>query len=128
MQDSFQSFLPSLEKGEKFVHNSMYRRNIDGEKSEHVMKALFSGLMYSFTMMLQAMDPKRSVVPYESHGKPWATAISEFGHHLIVQREILFHDGCFPKAPNISHIFSHGEMTCAASKFWGNHLPYLYLM
>lgn len=45
-----------------------------------------------------------------------------------MQREILFHDGCFPKAPNISHIFNHGEMTCTSSKWWGNHLPYLDIM
>ena len=95
------------------MHNSMFRRNIDGGKSEHVMQALFSNLMYSFTMLLQAMAPKRSVVSYESHGKLW---------------EIPFHDGCFPKAPNISHTFSHGEIASAASKWWGKHLPYLDLM
>ena len=26
-----------------------------------------------------------------------------------------FHDGCFPKAPNIFLIFSHDEIDCAAS-------------
>ena len=128
MQESFQSFLHSLEKGEKIVHNSMFRRNIDGEKSEHVMQDLFSDLMYSFTMLLQAMTPKRSVVPYESHGKIWATANSERGHSPAMQKEIPFHDGCFPKAPNISPTFSHGEISCATSKWWGNHLPYLDLM
>ena len=79
------------------MHNSMYRRNIDGEKFDHVMQASFSNLMYSFTMLLQAMAPKRSVVSYESHGKPWATAISELGHSPTMQTEIPFHDGCFPK-------------------------------
>ena len=77
---------------------------------------------------MQAMTPMRSDSSCKSHGKHWATKISEFGHSLVVQREIFFHDGCFPKAPNISHIFSHCEMTCAASKWWGNHLPYLDLM
>ena len=125
MQESFQWFLLSLEKGEKFVHNSMYRRNIDGENSDHVMQASFSDLTHYFTMFLQEMTPKRSVASCKSHGKHWATTISQFGHSLVVQREILFHDGCFPKTPNISHIFSHGEITCAASKWWGNHLPYL---
>ena len=115
-------------KGRNFVHNSMYRRNIDGEKFDHVMQASFSDLTHSFTMFLQAMTPERSAVSCKSHGKHWATKISEFGHSLVVQREILFHNGCFPKAPNISHIFSHGEITCTTSKWWGNHLPYLDLM
>ena len=110
MQESSQSFLPSLKEGGKFVHNSMFQRNIDGEKYEHVMQALFSDLMYYFTMLLQAMAPKRSVVPYKSHGKLWATENSELGHSLAMKRENPFHDGCFPKAPNISHTFSHGEI------------------
>ena len=62
MQESFQLFLPSLGKEETFVHNSMYRRNIDGEKSDHVMQASFSDLTHYFTMFLQDMTPKRSVV------------------------------------------------------------------
>ena len=110
------------------MHNSMYRRDLVGEKYDHVMQASFSDLTHSFTIFLQAMAPQRSVVSFKSHGKHWATAISKFGHSLIVQREILFHDGCFPKAPNISHIFSHGEMTCAKIKWWGDHLPHLDLM
>ena len=73
MQESFQPFLPSLEKGEKFVHNSMYRRNIDGEKYDHVMQASFFDLTHSFTMFLLAMTPKRSFVSCKSHGKHWAT-------------------------------------------------------
>ena len=128
MQESFQLFLPSFEKGGKFVNNSMYRRNNYGEKYDHVMHASFFDFMHSFTMLLQAMTPKRIFLSCKSHGKHWSTGISEFGHSLFVQRDILFHDGCFPKAPNISHIFSHGEITCAASKWWGNHLPYLDMM
>ena len=53
---------------------------------------------------------------------------SEFGHSLDEKREIFYHDGCFPKAPNISQTFNHGEITCATSKWWGNHLPYLDLI
>ena len=77
---------------------------------------------------MQAMNPRRSDVSCKSHGKQWATKISKFGHSLVMQRKIFFHDGCFPKAPKISHAFSHSEMTCAASKWWGNHLPHLDLM
>ena len=41
---------------------------------------------------------------------------------------MLYHYGCTPEAPNISHLFSHCERTWATSKWWGNHLPYHYMM
>ena len=107
MQELFQPFLPSLERGYNYMHNSICRRDIVGEKSDHVMQVSFSDLTYSFTIFMQAMTPRKSDVSCKSHGKHWATKISEFGHSLVVQREIPFHHGCFPKAPNISHIFSH---------------------
>ena len=106
----------------------MCMRNIVGEKSDHVKQVSFYDFSYYFTRFMQAMTARRSNVSCKSHGKHWATKISKFDHSLIVQREIFFHDGCFPKAPNISHTFSHGEMTCARSRWWGNHLPYLDLM
>ena len=74
------------------------------------------------------MTPRRSDISCRTLGKQWATKISKFGHSLDEQREIFHHDGCFPKAPNISLTFSHSEITWAASKWWGNHLPYLDLM
>ena len=110
------------------MHNSMCMRNIVGEGYDRVKQDSFSDFPYYFTMFMQAMTPRRSDVSCKSRGKHWATKIYEFGHSLVVYREIFFHDGCFPKAPNISHIFSHGEMTCAAIKWWGNHLPNLDLM
>ena len=100
------------------MHNSMCMRDIVGEESDHVKQVSFSDLTYSFTMFMHAMNPRGSDVSCKSHGKHWATKISEFGHSLEVQREIFFHDGCFPKASNLSHTFSHGEMTCVASKWW----------
>ena len=74
------------------------------------------------------MAPRRSNVSCKSHGNHWATKFSELGHSLDVQRDIFYHYGCFPKAPNISHTFSHSEITWETSKWWGNHLPYLDLM
>ena len=53
---------------------------------------------------------------------------SDLSHSLERKREILQIDGCFPKAPNIYHTFSHGDVAWAASKWWENHLPYLHLM
>ena len=128
MQESFQPSLPSFERGERSMHNSMCMRDIVGEEYDHVKQVSFSDFSHPFTMFMQAMTPRRSDVSCKSHGKHWATKISKLGHSLDVQREISFHDGCFPKAPNISHTFSHSEMTCAASKWWGNHLPHLDLM
>lgn len=116
MQELFQPSLPSFERGERSMHNSMCMRGIFREESGHVNQVSFSNFSYYFTVFMQAMTPIRSDVSHKSHGKHWATKISKFGHSLVVQREIFFHDGCFPKAPNISHTFSHGEMTCAASK------------
>ena len=122
MQESFQPSLPCLERGEISMHKSMCMRDNVGKRSDHVKKVSFSDCTCSFTIFMQAMIPKRINVSCKSHGNFWATENSEFGHSLDVQREIYFHDGCFPKAPNISHTFSHSEIT------WENHLPHLDLM
>ena len=74
------------------------------------------------------MTPKGSDITCRSHGIGKANKKSESGHSLEVQREIIFHDGCFPKAPNISLIFSYDEITCAISKWWGKHLPNIDLL
>ena len=79
-------------------------------------------------MFMHAMTPKGSDISCRCHGICWATKNSKLVHSLVVQREIIFHDGCFLKAPNISHTFIHGEMVWEASKWWENHLPYLYFM
>ena len=88
----------------------------------------FSDYMHSSTLFMQAMIPRRRVLSCQSHGKFWATTLVVLGHSLGGQREILFHDGCFPKAPNISHTFSYSEMAWATSKWWEDHLPHLGLM
>ena len=124
MKELFQLSLPSFERGERSMHNFRGMKGVDGEESDHVNQVLFSNCTYYFTMFMQAMAPRRSDVSCKSHGKCWATKISELGYSLDVQREIFFHDGCFPKAPNISHTFSHSEVTWAASKWWENHLPH----
>ena len=75
-------------------------------------------------MFMQPIAPRRITIPY----KILATKISEHGHSLGDQREILYHCGCTPKAPNIYHTFNHGEMNWAASKWLENHLPHHDLM
>ena len=115
MQESFQPFLPSFGRGGMPMHNSMCMRNYDGKESDHAKQVSFFDLSHSFTMFLQAMTPKGSDISCGSHGFWWANIYFELGHSLFVQREIHFHDGCFPKAPKISDIFSYVKMTYAAN-------------
>ena len=68
-------------------------------------------------MYMHSIAPRRIIIPYKLHGQLWATNISEHGHSLGGKREILYHCGFIPKAPNISHTFSHGEMTWEESKW-----------
>ena len=107
------------------MHNSMCMRNFDGERSDHVEKTLFFNLSHYFTMFLQDMTPERSERSCGSHDCQWANRNFELGHSLVVQREIPFHDGCFPKAPNISNIFMHVKVTHVANVWWDYHLPHL---
>ena len=51
------------------MHNSICRRDIVGEESDHVKQVSFSDLTYSLTMFMQAMTPMRSDVSCRSHGK-----------------------------------------------------------
>ena len=93
MKESFQPSLPSFERGDISMHHSICMRSIVGEEYDHVKHVLFSYFTYYCTMFMQAMTPRRSDVSCKSHGKYWATKISEFGHPLDVQREICYHDG-----------------------------------
>ena len=52
MQELFQPSLPSFERGEISMHNSMSRRSIVGEESNHVNHVLFSDCTYSYTMFM----------------------------------------------------------------------------
>ena len=88
---------------------------------------LLCDCMCSSTPYLQAMTPKSSVIPYKLHGQIWAKIVLEFGHSLDGLSEILHHDGCFPKAPNLNSTFSHAGMMREESKCPANHLPHLYL-
>ena len=74
------------------------------------------------------MTPKGGERSCGSHIFLRANRNSELGHSLVVQREIPFHDGCFPKAPNISDISSYVEITYATN-VWGEcHFSHLDLM
>ena len=116
MRELIHPSLFSFERGDRSMHHSICLRRIVGEEHTHVNNVLIYDCMYYFTIYMQAMTLRRNISPYKLHGQLWATQIYEYGHSLRGQREILFHDGCIPKAPNISHTFSHGEMTWKASK------------
>ena len=115
-------------RGDLSMDHSICMNRIVGKENVYVHNVSFDDYFHSFTMCIHAIDPRRSIIPYKLHGQIWAINISEHGHSLQGQREILYHCGCIHKAPNISHTFSHGEMTWTKSKWWGNHLPYHYLM
>ena len=110
------------------MHLSTCWRRTSGEEHIYANNVIFSDGMHYFTLYIHAMTPRRSVISYKLHGQLWAKTISKHGHSLDGLREILQHDGCFPKAPNISHTFSYSEMAWAASKWWEDHLPHLDLM
>ena len=127
-EESNQLTLSSFEEDNRSMHDSIDGRRIVGEKNDHVTYVLYSNFMHYYTMFLQAMTQKRSNIFCKPHGQYYIPKISELGHSLGRTRDIFHHDGCFPKAPNISHIFSYGDMVRVASKWWGNHLPHLDLM
>ena len=118
MKDLIQPSLSLFEEGNRTMHHSICLRRTIGEEHTYVNHILFPNCMPYFTMYMQTMTPKRSVIPYKLHVQLFAKTISDYGHFLGEQREILQHDGCFPKAPNISSTFSHGEMLWAEIQWW----------
>ena len=82
----------------------------------------------SLTICMQAMAPTRSDITCRSHGIDEANKNSKFGHSLEVQREIIYHDGCFPKATNLGLTFSHVKVTHVANMCWEYHLPHSNLL
>ena len=73
------------------------------------------------------MSPKGGERSCGSHIFLRANRNSELGHSLVVQRDIPFHDGCFPKAPNIYDISSYVDMTYAENVWSECHMPHLDL-
>lgn len=72
MQESFQRFLLSFGRGKMPMHNSMCMRDYDGKESDHAKQVSFSDLSHSFSMFLQAMNPRGSEISCRSHGFWWA--------------------------------------------------------
>ena len=99
------------------MHNSMCLKDYDGRGFDHDKKVVFSDLLHSFAIFLQDNTPKGGERSCGSHSLLRANGNYELGHSLDVQREISFHDGCFPNAPNLCNTFSHVKVTHAA-KVW----------
>ena len=97
------------------MHLSTCWRRTIGEEHTYANHVILSDCMHSFTLYIHAMTPRRSVISYKHHGQLCAKTISKHGLSLDGLREILQHDGCFPKAPNISSTFNHGDMLWEAS-------------
>ena len=68
LQESFQLVLPSFERREIPMDNSMCMEDYDGKGYDQAKQVLFSDLSHSFTMFLQAMTPKWSNISCISHG------------------------------------------------------------
>ena len=85
---------------------------------------LYDEYLHSFTIHVQAIAPSRSIIPYKLNGQLGSTNIVEHVHSLGGYREMIYHSGCEPKAPNITHLLKSCEKTMRRIKCWGNHLPY----
>ena len=116
----------SLEEESRSMHHSIDGRRIVGEEHALSTSVLYSNFMHYYTIFLQAMTPRRSNIFCKPHGQYSVSKISELGHSLGRTRDIFHHDGCFPKAPNISHTFSYGEMELG--KPWLFHVIYCFLI
>ena len=108
--------------------NSMSMGGLYGKKFDLVEQVYFSNLAHSLTICMQAMAPTRSNITCKSHGKYGANRNFKAGHSLEVQREIIYHDGCFPKAPNEGFTFSHVKVTLAENMWREYHLSHLDLL
>ena len=128
LQESSQLALPLLERRGMLIHISMCVKDYDGKGFDHDKKVVFSDLLHSFSMFLQDKTPKGSERSHEYHSLLGPNENSEHGHSLDVQREIPFHDGCFPKAPNLCNTFNHVKVTYATRVWWECHLPHQDLM
>ena len=71
MKELFQPSLPSFERGDRSMHHSICIRRTVGEEHAHVRHILFFDCMHSFTMFMQAMAPRRSVISCKPHGQYW---------------------------------------------------------
>ena len=111
MQKTFQPSLSSLKRGEKPMPNSMCMGDLNGKESDLMEHVYFFDLTHSLTICMQAMAPTRSDITFRSYGIDEANKNSKAGHSLEVKREIIYHDGCFPKAPNEGFTFSHVKVT-----------------
>ena len=90
-----QPSLPPLKRESRSMHHSIDGRRMFG--GEHALNTctLYSDFMHSYTISLQAMNPRRSVISFQSHGKYGATTIVVLGHSLGGQREACFMMGDF---------------------------------
>ena len=85
---------------------------------------LLNEYLRSFNIHVHAIAPSGGTLPYKLHGQIGAIKSVEHGHSLGGFRDITYHLGCNPLAPNITHFLQECEKTMAANKWWGNHLLY----
>ena len=101
-------------RGDLSMSHPIYVRKVYGKDLIFMYDDLYDEYLYSFTIHVQAIVPWGSILPYKFHGQIWAINIVEHGHSLGGYRAMIYHFGCTPKAPNISHLFKTCEKTWAA--------------
>ena len=109
-------------RGDLSMGHSICMSRDYGKEHVYVHSVLLDDYLHSFKMYMQAISPRRSILPYKIQCQIWSINIVEHGHSLGGYREMIYHSRCTPKAPNISHIFSICEKTWATSKWCGNML------
>ena len=109
------------------MSHSIGMSKVYGKDHVYMHNDLLNEYFHSFTIHVQDIVPRGSILPYKIHGQIWAINCVDHDHSLGGYRELIYHLGCAPKAPDITHLLKTCEKNMAASKWWGNHLPYHYL-
>ena len=68
--------------GDRSKCHSICMRRIVGKEHALVKHVLYYDCMHYFTMFMEAMAPRKSIISCKIHGQYWALKISEFGHSL----------------------------------------------
>ena len=91
-------------RGDLSMSHSIYVSRVYGKDLVFMHNDLYDEYLHPFTIHVQAIVRRGSILPYKLHGQLWAIKYVEHGHSLGGYREMIYHSGCAPKAPNISHL------------------------
>ena len=75
-------------KGDLSMDHSLFMSRNFGKEHAYVHNVSFDDYLHSFTMYMQAIALRRSILTYKIHGQLWAINISKHGHSLGGYREM----------------------------------------